>query len=159
MDCAGIVRCRPGRRRRGERAAVQAAYRCDVSADDRFAPVHSRAMGRGSESRAVAGSGGGGALHCVPRAMLLSRDPAAKERPWNAGQFGAISSPRRANGPAMIELSGVNVSDESSVPNAQRIQTLTIAAAIIYACRGKESLEDALTAAHEILERVENDSK
>ena len=59
----------------------------------------------------------------------------------------------------MIELSGVKVSDESSVANAQRTQTLTIAAAIIYACRGKESLEDALTAAHEILERVENGSK
>jgi hypothetical protein len=59
----------------------------------------------------------------------------------------------------MIETSGVKVSDESSVPNAQRIQTLTIAAAIIYACRGKESLEDALTAAHEILERVENSVK
>jgi hypothetical protein len=59
----------------------------------------------------------------------------------------------------VIESTGVNVSDQAIVPDAQRIQILTIAAAIIYACRGKESLEDALTAAHEIFERVENGSK
>jgi hypothetical protein len=59
----------------------------------------------------------------------------------------------------MIESSGVNVSDEAIVPDAQRIQTVTIAAAIIYACRGKENLEEALKAAYEIFERVVNDSK
>ncbi|MGA8037887.1 MAG: hypothetical protein WA823_11230 [Candidatus Acidiferrales bacterium] len=46
------------------------------------------------------------------------------------------------------------MSDETVVPDAQRIQTLTIAAAIIFACRGKESLEEALEAATEIFERV-----
>lgn len=56
--------------------------------------------------------------------------------------------------PRTIDAGGANVSDETVVPDAQRIQTLTIAAAIIFACRGKESLEEALEAATEIFERV-----
>jgi hypothetical protein len=51
------------------------------------------------------------------------------------------------------------VSDETLMPDAQRIQTVTIAAAIIYACRGKESLEEALEAAKELFERVVKDPK
>jgi hypothetical protein len=49
--------------------------------------------------------------------------------------------------------------DEKVVPEGQRIQTVTIAAAIIFACRGKESMEEALEAAQEIYERVVNGSK
>jgi hypothetical protein len=51
------------------------------------------------------------------------------------------------------------MSDETVVPDAQRIQTVTIATAIIYACRGKENMEEALKAAYEIYERVMNGSK
>lgn len=51
------------------------------------------------------------------------------------------------------------MTDETVVLEAQRIQTVTIAAAIIYACRGKESLDEALKAAHELFERVVNGSK
>jgi hypothetical protein len=49
--------------------------------------------------------------------------------------------------------------DENVVSDHQRVQTVTIAAAIIYACRGKESMDDALKAAQEIHERVLNGSK
>jgi hypothetical protein len=44
--------------------------------------------------------------------------------------------------------------DETAVTEAQRIQTVTIATAIIFACRGKESLEEAVKAAHDIYECV-----
>jgi hypothetical protein len=51
------------------------------------------------------------------------------------------------------------MSDETIVPDAQRIQTVAIATAIIYACRGKENMEEALKAAHELYERVVNGPK
>lgn len=49
---------------------------------------------------------------------------------------------------------GANVSDQTAVSDVQRVQTLTMAAAIIFACRGKESLDEALKAANEIFQRV-----
>ena len=46
--------------------------------------------------------------------------------------------------------------DEKALTDGQRIQTVTIATAIIYACRGKESMDEALKAAQEIYDRVVN---
>lgn len=46
-----------------------------------------------------------------------------------------------------------------TISEAQRVQTVVIAAAIIFACRGKESLEEALEAATEIFERVSKAAK
>jgi len=51
-------------------------------------------------------------------------------------------------------VSGVRVPDEKTDTDAKRIQTITIAAAIIFACRGKESMEEALDAANDIFDRV-----
>ncbi len=58
-----------------------------------------------------------------------------------------------------IDSSGVIMSDEKALTDGQRIQTVTIATAIIYACRGKESMDEALIAAQEIYDRVVNVAK
>jgi hypothetical protein len=49
---------------------------------------------------------------------------------------------------------GVTVPDEKADTDVKRIQTITIAAAIIFACRGKESMDEALDAANDIFDRV-----
>jgi hypothetical protein len=130
-------------------------------------------MDRSAEPGQVAGFCGRRALPHFARSLLLSSDSTAKKRPSNDGKLSGIagsgnrtrpavdeSSGRLSNNPTDgVKVSGGNVSDETVVSDAQRIQTVTIAAAIIFACRGKESLEEALEAANEIFVRVVKTSK